>query len=207
MCLEVPSLLYPKPLHFGFATDGTGWELRCPPDQGTYPKPLGAGLLNAVLPLPTGRRAAGQQQWVFGGSAAKLQLCTATLGHITAVANIEAAEAGCPGRGWKHEQSKGLGMEEEKWSTCQEAGKEITFGGKTKAKTNHYLAVSVRNIFGIPSPILCFEKGKSIFQLIFHHQMKKTPHICPLLHPRLCTPSHVLVPAGDRGRGTAGWGR
>lgn len=56
--------------------------------------------------------------------------------------------------------SKVLEMEEQKGSTCREAGKEMTFLGKKDTKPNHCSVISVDSIFVIPSPILFPKRQK-----------------------------------------------
>lgn len=53
-------------------------------------------------------------------------------------------------------KSKVLEMEEQKGSSCGQAGKEITFW--QKSKPNHYSVSSVHNVFVIPPPIMFSKK-------------------------------------------------
>lgn len=62
-----PLFTFP-PNHFSFARDGAGWELHCPPDQGTYPKHLDAGLLKVTFPPPWGQACcrSGSSRYLAG---------------------------------------------------------------------------------------------------------------------------------------------
>lgn len=117
MCLEVPSLLFAKSLLFGFARVGAEWEFTAHLNK-ALAQTSRCWLVQHHVSHPGTAVILFRQQRVFGGSAARLQPCTAVFWYTTAVAKTEGAKAGCPGKRWKHEQSKALEMEEEKLSTC-----------------------------------------------------------------------------------------